>query len=358
MIPVADPGRAVRAERTLLDSALARVLDSNRYVLASEVESFEHELAAYLGVAHCVGVASGTDALELAMRALGCEPGDELVTAANAGFYSSAAAAAAGIQVRYADVDPTTLMLSAATVAPALTESTKVVVVTHLYGQAADVSGILDVCRPREVRVLEDCAQAAGARQAGSLGDASAFSFYPTKNLTALADGGAVATDDASVAGCVRALRQYGWASKYEVASPGGRNSRLDELQAAVLRTRLPLLDKANERRREVVRAYEAALSSRDATLVTRGDDRSAPHLAVLRVEDRDRVRGRLEAAGVGTDVHYPAADHRQPVWGDRYSNVSLPVTEHAVDQVLTLPCYPQLTDDEVAHVAGVLATI
>jgi aminotransferase EvaB len=358
MIPVADPGRAVRAERRLLESTLARVLDSNRYVLAGEVESFEHELADYIGVAHCVGVASGTDALELAMRALGCEPGDELVTAANAGFYSSAAAAAIGVQVRYADIDPTTLMLSPATVAPVLTESTKVVVVTHLYGQVADVSGILDVCRPRGVRVLEDCAQAAGARLAGSLGDASAFSFYPTKNLAALGDGGAVATDDASVAGRVRSLRQYGWAAKYEVAAAGGRNSRLDEIQAAVLRARLPLLDDANERRRRVVRAYEAALPSRHARLVTRGEDGSAPHLAVVHVDDRNRVRGRLEAAGVGTDVHYPVADHRQPIWGDRYSAVSLPVTEHAVDHVLTLPCHPQLTDDEVAHVAGVLATI
>jgi dTDP-4-amino-4,6-dideoxygalactose transaminase len=362
MVPVADPARAVRAERPALERALRRVLDSGRYVLDREVQGFENELAAHVGVDECVGVASGTDALELALRAVGCAAGDEVVTAANAGFYASAAALAVGMRVRYADVDPASLTVSVESVEDALTPTTAAVVVTHLYGLLADVEAIVALCRRRGVKVVEDCAQAAGARRggrrAGSFGDAAAFSFYPTKNLAALGDGGAVATSDTGTAGRARMLRQYGWESKYRVAAPGGRNSRLDELQAAILRARLPLLDVANDRRRAIVRAYEKVLAGASARLVTRAGEDSAAHLAVVVVDERDSVRAALAAEGVGTDVHYPVADHRQPVWGDRHADVRLPVTEEAVDRVLTIPCYPELTDEEVERVADALRRI
>jgi dTDP-4-amino-4,6-dideoxygalactose transaminase len=342
-----------------LNATLARVLESGRYVLGPEHDQFEVELARYLGATHCVGVASGTDALGIALVAVGCAPGDEVVTAANAGFYSSAAAHAAGLRVRYADVAPETLTLSAGTVEQALTRETRAVVVTHLYGLLADIGAIVELCRSHGVAVVEDCAQAAGARRgarsAGTFGDAAAFSFYPTKNLGALGDGGAVVTEDDAVAAHARSLRQYGWEAKYRVVRPGGRNSRLDELQAAILRTRLPHLDPWNERRRSIAARYSGALSVDAGRLVSLAGDEYVAHLAVVVAVDRDDVRSRLQAADVGTDVHYPIPDHRQPVWGGALVDFRLPVTEHAAEHVLTLPCFPELTDNEVARVCEAL---
>lgn len=359
LVPVADPRRGVVALRAELDAALGRVLDGGRYVLGPEHELFETELAEYLGVRHCVGVASGTDALEIALKAVGCREGDEVVTAANAGFYASAASLSAGLRVRYADIDPETLTLSPATVEKALTPETRAVVVTHLYGVMAEIEAIVELCRLRGIAVIEDCAQAVGARRdgrlAGACGDATAFSFYPTKNLGALGDGGAIVTDDDGVAERANSLRQYGWETKYRVARPGGRNSRLDELQAAILRTRLPYLDAWNERRRSIAARYAEALPPYVGRLVSLGGEDYVAHLAVVLAADRDAVRSRLQAAEIGTDVHYPIADHRQPVWGGALEDVRLPVTEHAVEHVLTLPCFPELTDDEVARVCEAL---
>jgi dTDP-3-amino-2,3,6-trideoxy-4-keto-D-glucose/dTDP-3-amino-3,4,6-trideoxy-alpha-D-glucose/dTDP-2,6-dideoxy-D-kanosamine transaminase len=358
LIPVADPRRGVAALRSELDDAVARVLEGGRYVLGPEHDLFEAELAGYLGAAQCVAVASGTDALELALRAVGCQPGSTIITAANAGFYTSAAARAAGLSVVYADVDPATLALSAATVEPALTPETAAVVVTHLYGLLADVEPIAKLCAARGIALVEDCAQAAGARRdgraAGTFGDAAAFSFYPTKNLAALGDGGAVVTGRDEVAARVRELRQYGWATKYRVATAGGRNSRLDELQAAFLRVRLRHLDAGNTRRRSIALRYAEALPS----LVRLGGEDYVAHLAVALVDDRDVVRARLGGAGVGTDVHYPVPDHRQPVWEDEHADVRLSVTEDAVERVVTLPCFPELTDNEVDRVCEALGEL
>lgn len=358
-VPVADPRRGVIALRSELDAAVARVLDSGRYVLGQEHESFEAELAEYVGVRHCVGLASGTDALEIALESLVCREGDEVITAANAGFYSTAAAHRAGMRVRYADVDPDTLTLSAATVEEALTRDTRAVIVTHLYGLLAEIEAIVELCRAREVAVVEDCAQAAGAKRngrgAGSFGDAGAFSFYPTKNLPALGDGGAIVTNDAGVAERARKLRQYGWEEKYRVTVPGGGNSRLDELQAAILRTRLPYLDAWNERRRSIVARYVEAAPPAAGRMVRLDGEDYVAHLAVLLSVDRDAVRTRLQAAEIGTDIHYPIPDHRQPLWGDALADVELPVTEHAAGHVVTLPCFPELTDNEVARVCEAL---
>ena len=361
MIPVADPGRAVAAQRRELDVALARVLDSGRYVLGAEHDAFELELAAYLGVSHCVAVASGTDALELALRALECPVASEVVTAANAGCYASTAISRAGHSVRFADVDESTLAVSARTLEPALTDRTIAVVVTHLYGGLGDVEDVVELCRPRGIAVVEDCAQAAGARRggrmAGIFGDLGAFSFYPTKNLAAIGDAGAVVTDDATYADRVRQLRQYGWHGKYEVVGEG-RNSRMDELQAAILRTRLPRLDAHNVRRRAIVAEYARELPPDVGRLVVRDAEDCVCHLAVALIGERDRAREVLRAADIGTDVHYPIADHRQPHWGGRFQDVVLPVTEHATERVLTLPCYPELDDSEVERVCGMLAAI
>jgi dTDP-4-amino-4,6-dideoxygalactose transaminase len=358
-IPVSAPGRAALALRDELRGAFDRVLASGWYVHGPEHTAFETELAGFVGARHCLGVASGTDALQLALLAVGCGAGDEILTAANCGGYTTAAARALGLDVRFADVDADTLCLSRATVEEGLGPRTRAVVATHLYGRLADVAGIAELCRERGIALVEDCAQAAGARsggrRAGTFGDAAAFSFYPTKNLAALGDGGAVVTRSDDVAERVRRLRQYGWERKYEVASRGGRNSRLDELHAAVLRVRLPLLDEWNARRRQIVGRYAGVLPAGAGRLVAAPGEEYIAHLAVVLADDRERLRARLDAAEVASDVHYPIADHRQPAWISDYPDVQLPVTEHAVEHVLTLPCFPELTEEEIERVCEVL---
>jgi dTDP-4-amino-4,6-dideoxygalactose transaminase len=358
-VPIADPGRAVAALRDELCAGFDRFLASGRYIVGPEHAAFEGEFADFLGVNHCVGVASGTDALELALRGVGCRNGDAVVTAANCGGYATTAARRAGLRVLFADVDGTTLGLSRSTVERSLNADVRAVVVTHLYGLLADVEGIVALCRERRIAVVEDCAQAAGARRngrlAGAIGDAAAFSFYPTKNLAALGDGGAVATNNDDIAERVRLLRQYGWDSKYHVTIEGARNSRLDELQAALLRIRLPRLDDWNEQRRRIVARYANALSIDAGRFVASDGEDYVAHLAVAIFENRERARARFDDAGVGTDVHYPIADHEQPAWRDEYDNACLPVTEHAVRQILTVPCFPELADEEIERVCEVL---
>lgn len=358
-IPVADPSRAAVARREELSEVFDRFLTGGRYILGPEHSGFEDEFASFLGVPYCLGVACGTDALELALIAVGCREGDVIVTTANAGGYTTAAARKAGLRVRYADVDPVTLTLSRSTAEEALAPDARAVVVTHLYGLLADVEGIGALCRDRGVALVEDCAQCAGARRdgrrAGSFGDAAAFSFYPTKNLAALGDGGAVATGRDDVAERVRRLRQYGWDEKYRVSLPNGRNSRLDELQAAVLRFRLRRLDELNARRRAIVGQYEEAVPGHVGRFATGSGEDYVAHLAVVVAKDRERLRMAMEEAGIGTDVHYPTADHRQPAWRTDYPDVSLPVTEHVVAHVLTLPCFPELREEEIERVCEVL---
>ena len=360
-VPVADPRRGVAALRAELDAAFAGVLEGGRYILGPEHDLFETEFARYLGASHCIAVASGTDALEVALRSVERRGrGDWIVAAANAGFYASAAAHLAGMRVRYTDVEPETLTLVAAAVEPELTSETRAVVVTHLYGVMADIEPIAELCRSQGIPLVEDCAQAHGARRdgkmAGTFGDVAAFSFYPTKNLPALGDGGAIVTNDDGIAERARRLRQYGWESKYRVTTFCGRNSRLDELQAAILRARLPHLDAWNERRRSIAARYSEALAPEDGRMVALAGEDYVAHLAVLLAAERDAVRSRLHAAEIGTDVHYPIPDHRQPLWGEKLlAGVRLPVTEHAAEHVLTLPCFPELTDDEVDRVCEVL---
>jgi aminotransferase EvaB len=356
-VPLNDLRRRSRALGTRLEAALQRVASSGWYLHGPEVAGFEEEFSDFIGVSNCVAVASGTDALQLSLLAAGCEPGDEIVTAANAGGYTTTAALAAGLQPRYADVSAASLCLTAASVTAALTNRTRAVVVTHLYGQLADVEAIVAVCRERSIRVIEDCAQATGAtrggQRAGAFGDAAVFSFYPTKNLGAVGDAGAVLTDDPEIAASVRQLAEYGWADKYRVAVPRGRNSRMDELQAAALRVGLPLLDGWNDRRRAIVEEYAAAARS-GCFFATSGPD-YVGHLAVLLADDRDALAARFELAGVATAIHYPIPDHQQPAWREAHRDVTLPVTEDAVGQILTVPCFPELEDHEVETVTEVL---
>jgi aminotransferase EvaB len=362
VIPMNDLRRGYDAMAAELGSAVTRVLESGWYVHGPEHAAFEAEFAAFVGTADCVGVGNGTQALELAVRAVQKRPHSVVVTAANAGMYSTTAIRRAGRQARYADVDPSTLLLTADTISAVLDDDVSAVIVTHLYGRLADIGPILDLCRRQNIALIEDCAQAVGASSAhgnaGSFGDAAAFSFYPTKNLGALGDAGAVTTSRDDVARELRALRQYGWTAKYSVQLDGGGNSRLDELQAAVLRTRLPHVQAGNATRRAIIGRYAQACAGTPVAVLGAPGPSHAGHLAVARAEDRAHIRTQLLAAGVQTDVHYPIPDHRQPLLAEACATTSLPVTERVTDEIFSLPCFPELTDDEVTRVCTALASL
>jgi len=342
-------------------SPLKRVVDSSWYVMGDEVKGFEAEFSAYVGVDHCISVGNGTDALEIALRGLGVGSGDQVVTVANAGFYGSTAIHAVGAIPLYVDVDAGSLTLSPTALAELLRQhKPAAVIVTHLYGQLAAIEEIVRLAASAGVPVIEDCAQAHGARRngklAGSFGSISCFSFYPTKNLGALGDGGAVATNDARLAARVRQLKQYGWSRKYHVELQGGSNSRLDEMQAAILRVKLPHLDSWNMQRRSVAARYNKAFASLGVKLpFSLGEDYVA-HLYVLRVKDREKFASSLRQKQVSTDIHYPIPDHKQSAYLTA-TPFSLPITERACETVISLPCFPGLPDEDVEQViAAVLA--
>ena len=335
-----------------LRDAASRVLASQRYVLGPEVAAFEEEFAQFCGARECIGVASGTDALELALRAAGIAPGDRVATVANAGYYACAALDAIGAPPLFVDVDETLTM--SPTALAAQLPGAKAVVVTHLYGHLADVDAIVAMASALGIPVIEDCAHAHGARRdakhAGSFGTAGCFSFYPTKNLGALGDAGAVITSDPALAARVRVLRQYGWRDKYQVDHPGGRNSRLDELQAAFLRVKLRRLNAANRARVAIAERYCRGLRGLDVTLPEWHADDYVSHLFVVRVRDRSALRAHLATQRIGTEIHYPIPDHRQPVRA-LLPQAHLPLTELACREVVTLPCYPGLASADVDRI-------
>jgi dTDP-4-amino-4,6-dideoxygalactose transaminase len=341
-----------------LASAVRRVIDSHWYVLGQEVTAFEQEFAAYVGTSECVSVANGTDALELGLLALGVSRGDRVACVANAGFYGSTALHAIGAQPIYVDIDPASSNMCAASFEEVLAGRPKAVIVTHLYGRMADIETLGRMAREAGVAVVEDCAQSHGARRngrvSGSLGDIGCFSFYPTKNLGALGDGGAVTCRDAELAGRLKTLRQYGWSTKYAVSTPHGRNSRLDEMQAAVLRAKLPLLDGWNTERRRIAARYHEGLSKLPLDLPGPIGEDFVAHLYVLRLREtgqRQPLRAHLQAHGVATDVHYPIPDHRQTAYPAPAAGPSLDATERACERVLTLPCFPGMSDEQVGQV-------
>jgi dTDP-4-amino-4,6-dideoxygalactose transaminase len=348
-VPFLDLRRQTDALRPELERTLARVLDGGRFVGGPLVEEFEQAWAAYCGAAYAVGCASGTDALAIALLAVGVEPGDEVVTAANTCVPTVAAIEQAGAVPVLADADPATYTLDPGSLEAALTERTRAIVPVHLYGRCAEMEPILQLARTRGLKVVEDAAQAHGAehagRRAGSLADAAAFSFYPTKNLGALGDAGAVVTGDADVAARARRLREYGEEERYRSVEPGV-NSRLDPLQAAVLLCKLGRLDGWNERRAELARRYRAAGLDAPA---------GAHHLFVIRVPDREAFRARLAEAGVQTLVHYPLPVHGHPAYA-RLARPGLETSERLAREVVSLPLYPELTDEEAAAVVRAAA--
>ncbi|HWQ53037.1 MAG TPA: DegT/DnrJ/EryC1/StrS family aminotransferase [Bryobacteraceae bacterium] len=353
-VPVNDLERHNRPILNELQEAAAAVVASGWYILGPRVRQFEAGFAAFCGAPHCVGVGNGTDALELALRAVGAGPGDHVAAVANAGGYGTAAILATGAEPRYVDVEPAGMSMDPRSLAAAITPRTRAVIVTHLYGYMADMPSLLEAAGG--LPVIEDCAQAHGARlggrHAGTWGAIGCFSFYPTKNLGALGDGGALVCSDGELAARLGALRQYGWTSKYTAGVPRGRNSRLDEMQAAILLTKLPYLEGWNRRRREIAESYGKALTGLGLELPPVCGTRSATHLYVVRSPRRDALREALGATGIGTDIHYPVPDHRQPAAvGHSWAAVSLPVTERCCREALTLPCFPEMTGEEVRRV-------
>ncbi|MDH5525689.1 MAG: DegT/DnrJ/EryC1/StrS family aminotransferase [Nitrospirota bacterium] len=361
-IPFNAPGRQYSDLKAGIDTAVQRVLESGWYLLGSETSGFEADFAHYLGVAHCVSVANGTDALEIALRVAGCGPDSEVITVANAGGYTTVACNLVGARPVYVDVSPDTLLMSIEAALDAVGPNTRVVVATHLYGSVVDVPQLrsrLDAAGHPGVLILEDCAQAHGARlddcRAGSMGELATFSFYPTKNLGALGDGGAVVCQSEAHAEAVKAFKQYGWDRKYHSAIPNGRNSRLDELQAAVLRVKLKRLDDWNARRREIIERYRDAAPS-GWHFAGADQPGSVGHLCVVQVDQRDDVRARLQAHGVATDIHYPVLDPDQPMMASvTHVRNDLTHSARATGRILSLPCFAEMTDAEIGTVCGTI---
>jgi dTDP-4-amino-4,6-dideoxygalactose transaminase len=363
-IPQSSPGRDYRLHQAEIDAALHRVLQSGWYILGSEVRAFEEEFAGYLGLREGVGVASGTDAVELALRSLGIGPGDAVYTVSHTAVATVVAVERTGATAVLIDVDDASYTMDPRSLAAAIAADPRpggaqpaAVIAVHLYGQAAAMPEILHVARAAGLLVVEDCAQAHGARLDGRLaatwGDVAAFSFYPTKNLGALGDGGFIATDDEGLAATVRELRQYGWRERY-VSAVKGMNSRLDEMQAAVLRVKLAHLDTDNARRRAIAARYEARLggSVLDTPAVRHGADHVF-HQYVIRTRHRDDLMAHLRDRGISTAIHYPVPVHLQPAYAERLPQlVDLPVTERIANEIVSLPIFPSLSDGEVDRVA------
>ena len=362
MIPFLDFKTQVAGLRGELMAALGDVLDRGWFILGEEVAAFEKEFAAALGARHGVGVASGTEAIQLALTALGVRPGDDVITQANTCVPTVCGIIAAGARPVLADIDPATTTLDPAALERALTPRTRAIVPVHLYGHPCAMDPIMAFAESRGLAVVEDCAQATGAlyrgRACGTLGHAAAFSFYPTKNLGAFGDGGAVLTRDDAVAAELRMLRNYGEEKRY-LHTRTGINSRLDEMQAAILRVKLKHLERWNAARRERGARYTARLQGLPVTTPTEAPDvQHAYHLYVIRSAWRDALREHLAAQGIGTLIHYPIPIHRQPAYADLpWPADGFPHAERACDEVLSLPLYPELPLAAIDQVADAIAS-
>ena len=357
MIKFLDLHKINERFRDELDAAAKRVLDSGWYLLGKECEAFESAFAAYCGVKHAIGCANGLDALKLVIRAMGIGPGDEVIAPANTYIASLIAISANGATPVLVEPDLSTYLIDPARIEEKVTSRTKAIMAVHLYGRACAMDEIGAIARKHGLKVIEDCAQAhgayAGARRAGNLGDAAGFSFYPGKNLGCLGDGGAVTTNDDGLAEKVRALRNYGSDVKYHFPYRG-TNSRLDEIQAAWLRVKLPHLDADNARRAEIAARYCREIANPAVTLPMAVDCNrrlsNVWHVFPVRVEKRDEFQAHLTEKGIQTVIHYPIPPHRQPAYTE-WHGLELPITEKIHDTVISLPISPVMTEDEVSEV-------
>jgi len=365
-IPYCSPKANYTAHKAEIDAAIHRVLESGRYILGSEVMEFEKEFAAFLSIPFAVGTASGTDALELALRACGVRPGDAIITVSHTAVATVSAIERAGAMPVFVDIDPSTYTMSPESLEALLKYpgnlKFRAVIPVHLYGHPADMPAILSLTDQYQLHVIEDCAQAHGAslkgKALGTWGHFGTFSFYPTKNVGAIGDGGAVVTRDKAHFEGLLALREYGWKDRYVSVGPG-INSRLDEIQAAVLRIKLRYLEKENRCRMDIAEKYRLSLTGTSFQLPREiGDDiRHAYHLYVIRTKHRENVQAFLKKNGVGTSIHYPLPVHLQPAYHTRVPvcGKGLPHTESIYPEILSLPMFPELNDDQVAYVCDTL---
>ncbi len=350
-ISVSRPHAQYKSHAAAIDAAVRRVFESERYILGPELERFEADFATWCGAPHVVGVASGTDAITIALLALGIGPGDEVITVSHTAVATIAGITRSGATAVMVDIDPTTWTIDPKAAAAAVGSRTRAIVPVHLYGQPADMDAVTALARSHGLAVIEDCAQAHGAtwrgQRVGSIGDAGAFSFYPTKNLGAIGDGGALTLRDQSTAARARQIREYGW-DHNRVSQLCGLNSRLDELQAAILRAKLPSLNDDNSRRVAVAAQYAAALADSPLQLpCVRAGASHVWHLYVVAHAERELLREHLAARGIAAGVHYPRPAHRHPAWANARTN-ELPHTDRAANEVLSLPIYPELSQHDL----------
>lgn len=360
-ILVANPGAHTAAYRTEIDEAIKRVLDSGWYVLGKEVDEFEKEFASFIGSQHCISVANGTDAIAVILQAAGIGKGDEVITTSHSAVATTAAIEQVGATPVFADIEPDIFTLDPLSVKSRISSKTKALVPVHIYGHPIDIPAFQKLALEHDLFLLEDCAQAHGAQfnniSVGKFGHAASFSFYPTKNLGAIGDGGGITTDVESFAEDMKAIRQYGWKERY-VSSSCGINSRLDEMQAAILRVKLKGLKMDIERRRSIAARYSEVLKEKPAIKapVERANYRHAYHLYVMLCDARSELQDYLKDKGIGTALHYPLAIHQQAAYRDRIKGGNdLPVTEEIYHKVLSLPMYPELSDEQVDYICNTL---
>lgn len=355
-IPFGNLKKQYRNLQKEIDAATRRVYDSGWFILGQEVRSFEEHFANYCGAKHGIGVASGTDALQIALLACGVQSGDEVITVANTCVPTISAISATGAESVLVDIDKTSFTLDPARIEERITQKTKAILPVHLYGQCADMDPILEIARHYCIPVIEDCAQAHGARykgrMAGTMGDAGAFSFYPSKNLGAFGDGGLILTNNKELAETALQLRNYGQEKRY-YHTIKGINSRLDELQAAILDVKLPYLEAWNLRRREIAKRYNKAFAHTNILCPKdHAECYHVYHLYVLRVSARERFQRLLQEKGIATLIHYPIPIHRQHAYAEyQRQKKYLTVTEKLSAEIVSLPLYPELTDTEVTYI-------
>lgn len=361
MILQANPGATYTAYQAEIDDAVKRVLASGWYILGKEVEAFEAEFAAYCETNYALGVANGTDAIEIALRALEVGAGDEVITTGHTAVATISAIELVDAIPILVDIEPQFYTLDPIAVEQAITPRTKAIIAVHIYGQPSNLTALRTIAEKHKLYLIEDCAQAHGARyegcRVGSIGVIGCFSFYPTKNLGAFGDGGAVVTQDKTLYEKMLALRQYGWRSRY-ISDISGMNSRLDELQAAILRVKLGYLDKDNQKRRELAAIYDEILHPSPYILpAVRHNTEHTYHLYVIQAEKREFLIDKLREHGIGTGVHYPQPIHAQPAYTGHIKTIprDLPVLTRATSRILSLPLYPELSAENIQTVANTL---
>jgi dTDP-4-amino-4,6-dideoxygalactose transaminase len=358
LILQANPKASYIAHKEEIDLAIARVMESGRYILGQEVAALEEEFAAYIGVRFGIGVGSGTDALQLALRACEIGEGDEVITVSHTAVATAVAIELCNARPVLVDIDPSTFMIDPDQIERVITPRTKAIIPVHLYGHVAEMPSILSIAHSHGLRVIEDCAQSHGAayaeRKSGGWGDIAAFSFYPTKNLGAFGDGGMVLTNSLELAERVRLLREYGWRQRY-ISEISGLNSRLDELQAAILRVKLKYLDEWNRERRKKASIYTKLLE--DSEIVCPAEKEPfghVYHLYVIRTKRRDSLQAFLKERGIITHIHYPIPIHLQHAYKHLgYHRGDLPSTEKCSQEVLSLPFFPEMAESQIEEVAN-----